>query len=156
MGDYNRSTREMAVRDFPPEIANALDKHLESYNLGNILVQPLICVEVVSEKIKKGLFSGPGAKLTKVYLVITSKWLVEVIKADNDAAFARSIQLQNVTVMDYEKSLFYAKAPDCGVEATGIFTDTSEASMSFIGLGKDEAGEKFKKILIETAQEAKR
>jgi len=28
--------------------------------------------------------------------------------------------------------------------------------MSFIGLGKDAAGEKFKKILIETVQNAKK
>jgi len=89
-------------------------------------------------------------------MILTPRWLLQVIKSDNEAAFARSAQLTDIVVTDYEKSPFYAKIPDTGVEVTGRFTDTSESSMSFIGLGKDAAGEKFKKILIETVQNAKK
>ena len=156
MGDYNRSTRETTLQDLPPEISQALNKHLELYNLGDILAEPLMCVESVSEKIKKGLFSGPGAKMTKAYLIVTSRWLVEILKFDGKPAFARSVQLQGITVSDYEKSPFYAKIQDHGVEVTGMFTGTSEATTSFIGLGKDSAGEKFKKVLIEAVQDAKK
>jgi hypothetical protein len=81
---------------------------------------------------------------------------VQVIKADNEPAYAHSVQLNDLVVMDYEKSPFYAKIPDTGVELTGHFADTAENSTSFLGLGKDAAGDKFKKLLIETVQNAKK
>jgi len=156
MGDYNRSTHEVTLANLSTETTGALNKHIELYNLGSILDDALICIEANSEKIKKGLFSGPEAKTVKAIMILTPRWLLQVIKSDNEAAFARSAQLTDIVVTDYEKSPFYAKIPDTGVEVTGRFTDTSESSMSFIGLGKDAAGEKFKKILIETVQNAKK
>jgi hypothetical protein len=147
MGDYNRSTHEVTLANLSTETTGALNKHTELYNLGSILDDALICIEANSEKRKKGLFSGPGAKTVKAIMILTPRWLLQVIKSDNEAAFARSAQLTDIVVTDYEKSPFYAKIPDTGVEVTGRFTDTSESSMSFIGLGKDAAGEKFKKIL---------
>jgi hypothetical protein len=126
------------------ETTDTLNKHIELYNLGSILDDILICIESNSEKIKKGLFSGPGAKIVKSVILLTPRWLLQIIKSDDEAAFARSAQLTDIVVIDYEKSPFYSKIPDTGVEVTGRFTDTSESSMSFIGLGKDAAG-KFKK-----------
>ncbi|MBI3161269.1 MAG: hypothetical protein HYZ23_02105 [Chloroflexi bacterium] len=156
MGDYNRSTRETTIANLPSETTDALNKHIERYELGSILDDALICVEANSEKIKKGLFSGPGAKVVKSVIILTPRWLLEVVKADNDAAFARSAQLTDITISDYEKSPFYAKIPDTGVQVSGRYTDTSESSTSFIGLGKDAAGEKFKSMLIEAVQDAKK
>jgi hypothetical protein len=156
MGDYTRSTREVTVDDLSPEMIATIKKHIELYNLGSILDNVLICVESNSEKIKKGLFSGRSPKVVKNTIILTPRWFIQTIKSDNDAAFVRSVQLVDIVVIDYEKSPFYAKIPDTGVEVTGRFTDTSQSSMSFIGLGKDAAGEKFKKILIVTAQNAKK
>ena len=156
MGDYNRSTHEVTLANLSTETTGTLNKHIELYNLGSILDDALICIEANSEKRKKGLFSGPGAKVVKSVILLTPRWLLQVIKSDDEAAFARSAQLTDIVVTDYEKSPFYSKIPDTGVEVTGRFTDTSESSMSFIGLGKDAAGEKFKKILIETVQNAKK
>jgi len=156
MGDYNRSTIEIKLADFPLEISNALNKHIELYNLGPILNDALICVETNSEKIKKGLFSGPGPKSVKVTVILTPRWLLQIVKLDNNAVFARSAQLTDIVVVDYEKSPFYSKIPDTGVQVTGRFTDESESSTSFIGLGKDAAGEKFTAMLMEAAQKAKK
>jgi hypothetical protein len=64
--------------------------------------------------------------------------------------------LSDIVVTDYEKSPFYSKIPDTGVQVTGRFTDTSESSTSFIGLGKDAAGEKFKSMLIGAVQNSKK
>lgn len=156
MADYNRSTKEVTLETIPPEFKAALDAHLELYSLGPILDDALMCVENTSEKIKKGLFAGPGAKLVRSVEILTPRWLVQVLKADNEAAFARSAQLTDITVTDYEKSDFHAMIPDTGVSVSGRFTDVPENSSSFIGLGKEAAGEKFKSLIIETAQEAKR
>jgi hypothetical protein len=156
MGDYNRSTRELRLNDLPPEFKAALDKHIELYSLGPILDDALVCVETTSEKIKKGLFAGAGAKVVKTVDIVTPRWLVQIIKSEDDAAFARSAQLTDIAVTDYEKSEFHAMIPDTGVNVSGRFTDAPENSSSFIGLGKDSAGERFKSMLIEAAQEAKK
>ncbi|MBI5962004.1 MAG: hypothetical protein HY863_00890 [Chloroflexi bacterium] len=156
MGSYNRSTHEVPFANLPPETMDAIKKHLELYNLGSILDDVLICVEGNSEKIKKGLFSGPDPKTVKAVLILTPRWMVQVIKSDSDAAFTRSARLTDIVVSDYEKSPFYSKIPDTGVEVTGRFTDTSESSSSFIGLGKDSAGEKFKELLIKAVQDVKK
>jgi hypothetical protein len=58
-------------------------------------------------------------------------------------------------VEDYEKSSFQKLIPDTGVNLTGQFTDPTERASSFIGLGRDAAGEKFKQLLIQAVQAAK-
>jgi hypothetical protein len=156
MGDYNRLTKEIKLEDLPSEMKAAVDKHIEQYMLGSILDDALMCVESTSEKIKKGLFAGAGPKVLTNIVILTPRWLVQVIKSDNDAAFARSAQLTDITVEDYEKSQFHAMIPDTGVNVSGRFTDAPENSASFIGLGKDAAGGKFKSALIEAAQDAKK
>jgi len=156
MGGYNRSTREMILANVSPDTMNVINKHLEQYNLGSILDDALICIESNHEKIKKGMFSGPGAKMLKVTVILTPRWVIEVYKSDNDAPFARSAQLKDITVSDWEKDPMYAKMPDTGVNVTGRFTDTSESSSSFFGLGKDAAGDKFKEIFIKAVQDAKK
>ena len=148
MGDYRRSSRECKLEELGQEMAAVVNDHLEKYNLGPILNDALICIEVTSEKIKKGLFAGPGGKLIRMGIVLTPRWLVQVIKSDGDPAFARSARLEDIAVSDYEKSPFYAKIPETGVEDSGTFNDASEKSSSFIGLGKDAAGEKFKEMVL--------
>lgn len=156
MGDYNRSTREISIEHLPAESKQALDEFIERYNLGPILNGSLLCVESTSEKIKKGLFAGPLPKLVKATVIITPLWLVEVLKIEDNPAFARAAQLRDITVSDWEKDPMYAKMPDTGVNVTGRFLDTAENSLSFIGVGKDAAGDKFKEVLIKSAQDGKK
>jgi hypothetical protein len=156
MSDYSRSTREVTLSSCSAETMDALNKHIELYNLGPILNDVLICVEANAEKIKKGVFSGPGAKSVKTVIVLTPRWLVQVIKLDNENTFVRSARLSDIVVSDYEKNPFYSKLPDTGVEISGKFTDTRESSSSFIGLGKDAAGEKFRGMLAQAAKNAKK
>lgn len=156
MGDYNRTTREISIEYLPAEAKQALDEFIERYNLGPILDSTLLCVESTSEKIKKGLFAGPLPKLVKATIIITPLWLVEVLKIDDKPAFARAAQLRDIIVSDWEKDPMYTKMPDTGVHVTGRFLDTAESSSSFLGIGKDAAGDKFKAVLIEAAQNAKK
>jgi hypothetical protein len=152
MGDYTRSTRECSFEGLGPEMVSAAKAHIEKYELGDILA----CIEATSNKIKKGLFAGPGPKVVRNGIILTPRWLVQVLKFDADAAFARSARLVDIVVSDYEKNPFYAKLPDSGVEVSGSFKDTSERSSSFIGLGKDDAGNKFKEMILKAVQDAKK
>ncbi len=156
MGDYNRSTREITLDSLPPAMSAALMAHIEQYELGEVLGDALICIEATSEKIKKGLFPGPGPKFLRMGVVLTPRWLFEIRAADNEAPYARSLRLADAVVEDHEKSAFAKMMPDTGVHITGLATGASEAGTSFLGLGRDAAGEKFKQMLIQAVQAAKK
>ena len=156
MGDYNRSTTEINFANISPDILQAIHKYIELHNLGDILNGVTHCIVSTSEKIKKGLFSGPGPKLLVETAILTNRWLILADRVDQNAVFIKSMQLRDITVEDYEKSLFYSKIPDTGLNITGRFTDASEQGMIFLPLGKDIAGDTFKEALIHAAQEAKK
>jgi hypothetical protein len=156
MGDYNRSTRELTLESLPAAMSAALMAYIDQYELGDVLSDALICIEATSEKIKKGLFSGPGPKIMKMGVVLTPRWLFEIRAADSEAPYARSLRLANIVIEDYEKSSLYKMMPDSGVNVTGQVTGAAEGGTSFLGLGRDAAGEKFKQILIQSVQEAKK
>ncbi|MBK7319048.1 hypothetical protein [Candidatus Villigracilis affinis] len=156
MGDYNRSTTEINFANISPDILQAIHKYIELHNLGDILNGVTHCIVSTSEKIKKGLFSGPGPKLLVETAILTNRWLILADRVDQNAVFIKSMQLQDIVIEDYEKSLFYSKIPDTGLNITGRFTDASEQGMIFLPLGKDIAGDTFKEALIHAAQEAKK
>lgn len=156
MGDYNRSTKEISFDEIPPDVSQSIRAHIEKYNLGDILAGISVCIVSTSEKIKKGLFGGgPGPKLLIQTAVLTDRWLILADRADQNPILVRSAQLSGITVEDYEKSGFAKMIPDSGMNVSGRFTDASEAGLTFLPLGKDSAGEKFKAMLIEAAQKAK-
>lgn len=156
MGDYNRSTRELAFGEIPTNVIQSVRTYIEKHSLGDILAIPVMCIISTSEKIKKGLFGGgAGPKLLIQTAILTDRWLVLADNVDQNALYIKSMQLRDITVEDYEKSSFYKMIPDTGMNVNGQFTDASELSSIFLPLGKDDAGEKFKLALIGAVQKAK-
>lgn len=155
MGDYNRSTKELAIDNLPSEAKAAIEKHLEQFNLGPLLKDAYFCIETRSEKIKKGIFSGPLPKLMISIAILAPRWLIQVLQSDSQPAYANSVQLRDLAISDYGKNPMYSKLPDNGLEVTGMYTSSIESGTRFIGLGKEEAGEKFKSMLIDAVQKAK-
>lgn len=156
MGDYNRSTKEIAFNDIPANVINSVRAYIEKHTLGDILANPVMCIISTSERIKKGLFGGgPGPKLLIQTAILTDRWLILADNVDQNALYIKSMQLRDITVEDYEKSSFYKMIPDTGMNISGIATDTPEKGTIFLSLGKDAAGEKFKSALVEATQKAK-
>ncbi|MBI2333569.1 MAG: hypothetical protein HYU84_15675 [Chloroflexi bacterium] len=155
MGDYNRSTKEVAFGEIPANVIQSVRTYIEKHNLGDILANVSLCIVSTSEKLKKGLFSGPGPKLLVQTVILTDRWLILADNVDQNALYIKSMQLRDITVEDYEKSSFNAMIPDTGMNVNGRFTDASELGTIFLPLGKDEAGEKFKSALIEVVQKVK-
>lgn len=156
MGDYNRSTKEIAFGEIPTNVIKSVQTYIEKHNLGDILSSPIMCIVSTSEKIKKGLFGGgPGPKLLIQTAILTNRWLILADNVDQNALYIKSMQLRDITVEDYEKSSFYKMIPDTGMTVNGRFTDASEAGSIFVPLGKDEAGDRFKVQIIEAVQKAK-
>jgi hypothetical protein len=156
MGDYQRSTREINLEMLESAVRASLAAHIEQYALGEVLNDVQFCIESFSEKKKKGLFSGPGPALLKTVVILTAHWLFEIQKAGDNPPVVRSARLVDLTASDYEKSPFYARIPDTGIEITGQFTGASENGTSFIGLGQEPAGMKLKDLVIQAVQAARK
>ncbi|MCE7858518.1 MAG: hypothetical protein DYG86_01880, partial [Chloroflexi bacterium CFX2] len=94
MGNYNRSTKEIAFKDIPANVINSIRAYIEKHTLGDILAKPVMCVVSTSEKIKKGLFGGgPGPKLLIQTAILTDRWLILADNVDQNALYIKSMQL---------------------------------------------------------------
>jgi len=154
MSDWKRTTKEIPVESLPAEMISAIDRHIEGYNLGPILADALMCVQTDSEKARTGLF---GSKETvRMAAVVTPRWLVWAVGEAKKPVAALSAQLRDVTIQDYAQTPFAKMVPDSGIQVNGMFTDASETASAFIGLDEDSAGEKFRKVVIRAAQDAKK
>ncbi|MEN8241666.1 MAG: hypothetical protein ABFS17_07075 [Chloroflexota bacterium] len=160
MRDWNRTSEEISLSDLPADCQAVIEKHTEAYNLGDILDQPVMVIKIISNKLKKGLFSGKP-KLVESYAALTPGWLVWTVSTDGDPPTALSAQLTEIVVEDYLESSFYALVQDNGFSITGILTglvgtDGQQQSSMFIGLGDDPDGDKFKAAFIEAIQNSRR
>ena len=154
MSDWKRKTKEIPLESLPPGMLSAINNYIDQHNLGPILSDMLMCVQTDSEKVKKGLFGG--AEGVQVGILVTPRWLLWAIQGTKAPASVLSAQLRNVTVQDYAQTSFAKMIPDSGIEVSGLFTDSNENTSAFIGLDEGPAANKFKQILIQAAQDAKK
>lgn len=154
MSDWKRTTKEVPFEGLRPEMVVAIKNHLEQYNLGAVLSDALMCVQTDSEKVKKGLFGGAETVYTGV--VITPHWLMWAISGTKVQTAVLSTQLRDVVVQDYAQTQFAKMIPDVGIQVSGRFTGASENVAAFIGLDDSAAGRKFKEIVIQALQNAKK
>jgi hypothetical protein len=154
MSDWKRRTREVSLETLPPEMASAIQRHIEQYNLGPILSDALMYVQTDSEKVKKGLFGS--AEIVQMAAIVTPRWLVWSVDEPGKNTAVLSAQLIHVTVQDYAQTPFAKMVADSGVQVNGMFTDADESASAFIGLDEGTAGQKFRQILIKAAAEAKK
>ncbi len=149
MGDYIRSSRACRLEDLDGDLAAALAAHLEAHGLGGLRQEVVSCLEITSERVRNGLFATPGGKRVRVGLLLTPRFLLQVMKSDDDAPLARTVRLTDITVSDYQGTPSFARLPDTGVEVTG------DTFSTFIGLSKDDAAETFKQVLFQAAAAAR-
>ena len=154
MSDWKRKTKEVTLDGLSPEMASAIQRHIEQYNLGPILADALMCVQTDSEKTKKGLFSK--TETVQMTIAVTPRWLVWSVDQPNTKAVVLSAQLIHVTVQEYAQTPFAKLVADSGMEVSGMFTGASESVSAFIGLEENAAGQKFRQILIKAAADAKK
>lgn len=157
MGDYNRSTKEISIKEITPDVMQAIQKYIEVHHLDDILNDDSHCMISTSDKIKKkGLFGGPGPNLLVQTAILTNHWLILADRVDQNAIYIKSMQLADIVVTDYQQTAFHGVIPDSGMNLVGKFTDASEQGSMFMPLGEDEAGDKFKEAVIGSVREAKK
>lgn len=153
MNTYTRSTRECSFSDLPPELSAAIRNHIENYQLGNIEAISPVCFETTSMGKKTGFFSN-GEETTITGILITSRLLVWTSEKKNGKFVVLSALLRNIDVQDFENTAMYRVKPDSGMNITGRYTDVTRQGQTFIGLGMDPAGEKFRQMLQHAIQKA--
>jgi hypothetical protein len=153
MKAYIRSTPECAFGDMRPELSAAIRKHIETYKLGEIESSLLICCETTSTSKKAGLFAN-GDETTTTGMFITTQFLVWTGEKERGKPSVRSALLRNIDAQDFENTAMYRVNPDSGMNIVGRYTDVTKQGQSFIGLGPDPAGEKFRQVLQHAIQKA--
>jgi hypothetical protein len=88
--------------------------------------------------------------------VITPRWLVWVVSGTKIQTAVLAAQLHDVVVQDYAQTSFAKLAPDSGLEVSGRVADGSENISAFIGIDDGAPGRKFKDIVVEAGQDAKK
>ena len=160
MRDWKRNTEEILLPDLPADCQEAIEKHTEAYNLGDILDQPTMVIKIVSNKLKKGLFSGKP-KLVESYVALTPAWLVWTVSTDGDPPAVMSAKFAEIIAEDYLESGHYALIQDNGFSITGkltglVGTEGQQQSSMFIGLGEEPAAVEFKASFIGAIQNSRR
>lgn len=153
MSDWKRSTREMTLDQLPADIRAEIQKHIELYNLGDILSDTLMCIETNSEKAKKGLFGS--AQSVRQCAIVTPRRLLWVVR-DVKSPAALSAFLRDIVIQDYADTPLVRMVPDSGIQVSGKFKDISENASAFLGLEENAAGKKFKEVVICAVQDAKK
>ena len=154
MSDWKRFTREIPVDQIPGEIRTEIQRHIELYNLGNILSEAVVCIQSNSEKPKKGLFGS--AETNRTVAILTPRWLLWVVSGSKTPVTVTSALLNKVVIQDYASSPLGKMMPDSGIQVSGKFTDVTENLTAFIGLESNAAGQKFKELVIAAVQNSKK
>ena len=152
MNAYTRTTRECAFEDMNPRLTAAIRKHIEQFKLDETESTPLICFETTSTHQKTGLFAS-GTETIITGLLITTSMLIWTTGKDKNP-MVRSALLRNIDAQDFENTAMYKVKPDSGMNITGRYTDVTKQGQTFIGLGTDPAGEKFRQMLQHAIQKA--
>ncbi len=133
-----------------PLLATAIQRHIETYQLGDIVGTALVGIETASTKKKKGFLSGK-AEVILTGAVLTPQWLIWAAGKEGEAPAVMSAKLSNIQIQDYEKSEMHKLIEDSGLNIMGLRTDSPTPGSAFIGLGPELAAQKFRRLLKETA-----
>lgn len=153
MNAYTRATRECVLGDMHPDLTTAIRKHMAANQPGDIEPTLLICCETTSTNKKTGLFAkSNGTTLTGA--VVTTQLLVWTNGNEKGDPVVASARLRNIDAHDFENTAMYRVNPDSGINISGRYTDVTKQGQSFIGLGTDPAGEKFRQVLQHAIQRA--
>jgi hypothetical protein len=155
MNATTRRTRACPIDALDEELKAAIRAHAEKFKLGDIESDVLMCCETISVHQRKGLLGGIKTTLSAVY--VTPKWLVWAESTGRNDVAAGTAQLKEIDVRDYHSTAHAAEraiTPDQGLNITGRYTDKNRTGITFIVLGAEADGQRFRQILNEALRKA--
>jgi hypothetical protein len=152
--DYHRSTRECALAELKPELNQAIHEYLSRQRLSNVEVEVLMCCETISEKKPIGsleaFLGGDPDTILHTGMLVTPHWLVWARSGDKTGTIVQSAQLQDIKAQVYSSQL----VKDNGLELYGYIGNSTRRVRGYIGLGPEEAAQKFCQTVIEAIDKA--
>ncbi len=148
-----RITRTCKIEDLSAGLKAAMRAHVAQYQLGAIESDILMCCETVSTQNKNGLF-GTTRETTASAVYVTPKWLVWADSTGRNNANAGSAQLKQIDIHDYETTAMFEITPDHGLNITGRYTNVNQTGITFIALGADPDGQRFRELLGQAMKKA--
>jgi hypothetical protein len=152
MNTITRTTRACTMETLDGDLKAAMRAHGAKYGLGDIESDILMCCETTSIRQKNGLFGGDKTTLSAVY--VTPKWLVWADSTNRNDADVGTAQLKHIDVRDYRTTASYAITPDQGLNITGRYINKNKTGITFIVLGSEPDGQKFRQVLQEARSKA--
>ena len=147
MNTTTRKTRACTIDTLDEELKAAIRAHGTKFGLEDIESDVLMCCETLTVHQKKGFFGGIKTTLSAVY--ITPKWLVWADSSGRNNVVAGTARSNQIDVRDYGSTAQYAITPDQGLNITGRYTDKNKTGITFIMLGAEADGQKFRQVLSE-------
>jgi hypothetical protein len=147
-----RTTHECSINDLNPALSSAMRAHIVQYGLGEIESDILMCCETISVQPKTGLFGGTETVISGIFVTPT---LLVWAEGTNGKKNTGSAKLTHIDVHNYEESALSVINPDMGLNITGRYTNSNQTGQTFIGLGADPDGVKFRRVLSEAMEKTK-
>lgn len=157
---YQRTTRSCSFHDLRPELRAAIEKHAAENLLGEVAGQLIACIETESVQQKRGGLAGLRDRLLGpndpdpvhyTAVVVLPKWLIWSTAGAKRGTNTLSAALADIRLEDFTG---FGGIEDNGINVTGVLRGSREQSSVFIGLGKGEAAEQFKRALRQAIQQA--
>ncbi len=160
MAGFNRYTRECTFSQFRPELMQAMCDYIENQKLVGIEGNILMCCETTSEKKTSDENSSVLAFLTEsdpdticyTGMFVTPEWLVWARVGDKSGTLVTSANLKNVRVKPFNSRF----TKDTGLEVSGFIGDSPGRVKGYIGMGPEEAAQKFCEEVVQAAEKVRR
>jgi hypothetical protein len=160
LADFNRYTRECSFSQLRPELMQALRDYFENQKLVGIEADILMCCETTSEKKTLNGDKGVLAFLagddpdTTVYtgMFVTPQWLVWARAGDKSGTLVTSAHLRNVRVKPFTSRF----TKDTGLEVSGFIGDSPGRVKGYIGMGPEEAAQKFCEEVVQATEKVRK
>jgi len=148
---YERSTRECDLRGMDAQLAAAIEDWARGRRQTGLLGDVVAGCETVSTlQGRRGLMLRlmKMPQRTRCGAVLTQKWLVWAVAADERPPTVLGVRLGAVEITDYVSSPNYRVLPDNGLYVKGLIGPTMEPGTIFIGLAEDHDGRAFKERVL--------
>jgi hypothetical protein len=144
--EYTRSTVECRYDELKPVFRNNVRLYAEDYKLGDVENEVLHCFETTN--LKKGFLGRVKTNYTEI--CFTKRFLFWIIVKDKDDEGVGAAQWADIVeVREWADTEMGQVLEESGVELFGFLYRASRRCTWFIGIGKDDAGNKCASLLKE-------
>lgn len=148
MSNYNRTTRECSVSQLHPELRQAIRSYFQEHDLGDPETESVMCCETISEKkdVSKLVSWLGGASDATVHtgMLLTSEWLIWARRGDQSGTVVNVANLKEVQGRAYQSVI----TKETGLEIYGLIGASKRLVRGFVGMGEEEAAQKFVEAVV--------